>query len=257
MLGVDELSKAGREVKTLLKYLTSKLDLDDNLFLSVSAYGCVDLSKFATDSRRMLLFQPLPPIFTANAWDHYILPPLLRMFADASIRKTLNFGNEDKAVYARLSRLILASGGHPRRVEYLLKGLWQFKLPVTDFTSSLKAFLDDKENAINVNMNSVHLSTLESFPLPDLESLAKDCAKSFEFPNDFKSTESHQTCLQGTLQGSCSYIPGSDGKGHAFLPMPVLKVFPEVTNAIPYPCAYSLFLLTVYFDQFSKLDTDN
>ena len=52
MLGVDELSKAGPDVVTLLKYLTSKLDKDPELFLSVTAYGCVNLSTFATDTKR-------------------------------------------------------------------------------------------------------------------------------------------------------------------------------------------------------------
>ena len=257
MLGVDELAKAGPNRPSLLKCLTGKLDKDPKLFLSVSAYGCVDLSTFATDSNRILLLQPLPPIFTVNAWkNQLVLPDVLRVFADKRLRKNLKFRPEDKVVYAQLSRLMLASGGHPRRVEYLLSGLSEFNVEGNKFTSyQLQCFLNSEESTIKFYMNLVVLQELKSIPPSDLELLAKDCANSFLFPVNADSARMHQPFLQGTQVGSCAFIPGSDvdGKGHAYIPMPVLMSFPLCGE--DYPCACALFMLYFCLEAYSNIDT--
>lgn len=51
MLAVDELSKAG-----------DYKDNDPSLYLSISAYGCVDVQRMVTSSNRRQLLQPLSPI---------------------------------------------------------------------------------------------------------------------------------------------------------------------------------------------------
>lgn len=140
LLCVDELSKAGSGKYTpvsMLRHLTQKyLDVDPNLFLSVTTYGAVNLVKFSTESNRPLLLQTLGPIWHENGFDKRqipLLPALLQPFYDAVMRKNLpyvRFGhvNDPLELYKEVSHWILRTAGHPRRVEELFREVRKFSL---------------------------------------------------------------------------------------------------------------------------------
>ncbi len=159
LLAVDELISARDKCtstdtpKSCLGALTQILDNNSELFLAVSAYGCVNLQEFVTASSRELLLQPLPPILPIDVVDMQSvrkLSPVLQLFADSDKRTKLpyrtvdshfraggthktfpdkysEFYNTLKAhgfnsptdVYAAFSSILLATGGHPRMVATL------------------------------------------------------------------------------------------------------------------------------------------
>ena len=64
----------------------------------------------------------------------------------------------------------------------------------------------------------------------------------------------HQALLIGTLNCFCSYIPGRNGLGHAFIPLPVLQ-----SNSAPVdagPCTQALNLLGKSLTVYSNVDGD-
>ena len=143
------------------------MDKTPTLHMSVTAYGCVDLAKFATISNRPLAVQPLPPIFPVGDFqDPKALPPLLQVFADEAIRKKLPSRPTDLKAYAELSQLLASSGGHPRRVESLFGGLAEYKMdPATpsDFGTRLQRWLSANWGELNRSMNQrVSFSQLPS-----------------------------------------------------------------------------------------------
>ena len=128
LLAVDELAKAASATmlaSDMMSRLTAIMDRDNQLVLSVSAYGALDLSKFATNSNRPILLQSLGPIFSVSGFTASveILPKVMMPFYNSCLRMTLRNEARDLELYSRLSRLISYSGGHPRRVEVLLNQL--------------------------------------------------------------------------------------------------------------------------------------
>ena len=105
-----------------MKELTSAMDADGTLFLSVSAYECIDLSKFVTYSHRALLLQPLSPIFPVGLDQFKLetLPPLLQVFPIENRRKELPCNDDYLKSHAKLSWLLFEAGVHPRRTQYLM-----------------------------------------------------------------------------------------------------------------------------------------
>ena len=68
MLAVDEISKAPKDnaiftPETILRILAGYMDNDDTLFLTVAAYGAVDVQRLCTNSNRPILLQCLPPLY--------------------------------------------------------------------------------------------------------------------------------------------------------------------------------------------------
>lgn len=136
ILVVDELRKSIDEslnpssisviVSTLMKQLCLIYDRNPRLYLSFAAYGAKDVETFMTASNRRIYLQPLPPIFpVTDLADGRIpvLPPVLQVFAREDLRHRLPGDPSQQAVYAKLSRVLLKSGGHPRSVQHLLATL--------------------------------------------------------------------------------------------------------------------------------------
>lgn len=266
MLAVDELSKAGDTdmafkyipdmttglVKThqtasegftpalMMSNLCGAMDSDPSLYLSISAYGCVQ--RMTTGSNRPLLLQPLPPILPlyGNSFDRIsLLPFVLRPFFVEEMRLELPSTADDLSVYSRISDLFHIAGAHPRRLECLLdelsrtNAIFEFVLrgldknSAKDFADKLKGWLDEqKKNDIIdiVNVRCEFSDDLMNLSDVYLRQLAEDVTVPFKFPNSVKSAEKHSAMLYGTLEGFCSYLPKSPDskKGFAYIPPPVL-----------------------------------
>jgi hypothetical protein len=130
LLAVDEIAKFAedlqhvRVVNALISRLCRYSDRDPRLYLTLSAYGARDIATFATGSNRPILLQPLPPIFPVAPMlpgHTEVLPPVLRVFADEKLRMQLPAWG--RPLYARLSRILLSTGGHPRSVRDVLAKL--------------------------------------------------------------------------------------------------------------------------------------
>jgi hypothetical protein len=111
LLCVDEIIIASSVLNVspsiLMRELTMILDKEANLYLSVSAYGAIDLAKFVTNENRKLLLQPLGPIFSVGAFTEsnvHLLPKLLQPFYKSELRVQLPFTAEDSKTYAKFRR---------------------------------------------------------------------------------------------------------------------------------------------------------
>ena len=171
MLAVDELSKAGEDPSfppsKMMRILTSMMDQDHTLYLSISAYGCLTLSDFATNSNRLLLLQPLPPIFPMNSLREQqlgALPPILQAFADETVRTKLPHKREHLEVYAEVSQLLIDSGGHPRRIQCLMAVLKEFKpkvpLASEEFATELSKWMRENEGRARAEMEKLDFPSL-------------------------------------------------------------------------------------------------
>ena len=271
LLCVDELKKALKDWSStaqhteLLRTLTKHLDSDPTLFLSVSVYGFLDLSAFSTWSNRGLLLQALPPIFlTVPDLQVPLLPPVLQQFLDEKKRMKLAAKPRDLAVYARLSRLLVDAAGHPRRVNYVLNELSTFSgsLDPAAFSADLSTFLDTHDLTIrwNWDKDAGYPIDLTTFDRSDVlsaaaESLARDCARIFIFPNSPATSENHITMLRGTTEGYCSFLPTDGGDlGYAFVPLPVMRLFKSISESGP--CTQALMMLCDGLDKFGDVSTE-
>lgn len=111
---------------TLLRCLTTILDQDKTLFLSVAAYGAIDVTTLATDSKRPFLLQPLGPLWFTKGMESEaipLLPTLLQPFYQESLRIKMPSETTDRTLYDDISHLLLTTGGHGRRVQQLFKCL--------------------------------------------------------------------------------------------------------------------------------------
>ncbi len=269
LLCVDELMKVATETfvpAAALKALTSVLDADEQqqLFLSVTAYGCVDLSRFLTGSNRALQLQPLPPIgLGMSPSDVCLLPPLLQYFADEEQRKLLPFDRKDSkdskyysTLYSRVSKLWLSTGGHPRCVNVFYEEMGKFKYEFdrNTFGKNLETFLDENEKNIRSKLSQLGFPrNFNGFNINNpvelgnrLESLARDTAVAFEFPSNPETAKYHNMLLKGTLIGHCLYLPDPvGGEGHAFISLPVLELWGSVKSPLLGPCGTALGALGV------------
>ena len=95
LLAVDEHDKInewGGSPAIFMSTLTQLADKHRDIHLAITAYGCVDLTKFATNSNRPLHWQPLPPLLPATndgltVQQVQSLPAMLRALADENMRK--------------------------------------------------------------------------------------------------------------------------------------------------------------------------
>jgi hypothetical protein len=240
LLCVDELAKCGEKendeegpgvdarIRMFLTSLTSALDSDPQLFLSVSVYGIIDLATLTTSSKRPLLLQSLPPIFVTVPLDEIkLLPPVLKVFMDETKRKQLPFRPEDLEQYAKLSNLVVQAGGHPRRLATLMFWLRKFSFTNQPLTRNLKSFFE--ANDILYQMNFVAKFPTVFHRDIESESLARDAACKFTFPTLSDDIDAHRSVLVGCSKGYCSFLESKHGLGggHAFIPMPVLRLFVE------------------------------
>ena len=193
-----------------------------------------------------------------------LLPEAIRPFFVEDERKRLPFRKENTQVYNRLSKLVLATGGHPRRVFRLFEELSKFN-PLSDqsygqsemsFAESLGSWLsDERENDIlRFIDNGTEFPT--EFDLgPDesvvIEQIAVDTAREFSMPGDARQAENHKYTLLGTTTGHCSFVDSSGGKLLAFIPPPVLAA---VKRAKIYtslkPCGLALWELACGIENF-------
>ena len=127
LLCVDELAaRVGRlnlDPFERAKVLTGVLDVDPDLYVAISAYGCGIVGDVASASRRPLLYMPLPVLapfatITGRVED---LPPMIRPLLDVTKAKTVK--TEDRWRRGTLSKLLHSSAGHPRALGLLFKGL--------------------------------------------------------------------------------------------------------------------------------------
>lgn len=255
-LGVDEIASAPAKNKIglpvyspvlMLRHLTSQyLDKNTWLFLSVTAYGAVDLVKFSTKSARPILLQTLSPIWYETGLNRSLIPLLpaaLQPFYNQEMRLNLPYrdmnGFSPLTLYKEVSLWLLETGGHPRRVQALFKQLAGFtyaqdhldalRVPGNtflgdDFVLKLKAWLETNNNrsavrgsvTITVQYPS-DLNLLVVKPSPVLkkrvkqlssviESLAIDCACSYRMPEDTLSAKKHQYSLVGSGTGFCQFL---------------------------------------------------
>ena len=134
-------------------------DVTPALYMSVTAaLGCSHVAEFAIQSNRPLWIQPLPPIFPVSitAFEKpESLPPLLQVFAIEDLRKKLPRQPQDLQVYSALLQLLVSSGGHPRRLESLFKGL-------ADFPISIGFIKRNNEGTKNNNKNNINVDTLST-----------------------------------------------------------------------------------------------
>ena len=252
MLAVDELSKAsnpkGKYAQSLMMSdLCHSMDADLSLYLSISAYGCVDVQRMVTGSTRRLLLQPLPPILPlyGNNYDKIsLLPFVLRPFFAEEMRVLLPCSRDDLSVYWRISELFHTAGAHPRRLQYLFSKLseanskFEFVLDglknksAVDFSRELEGWLNESTKAYIIKAISGECAFSydhRDLSGSDMKQFAKDVVVPFEFPKDAKNAEKHNVMLGGSVSGFCSYLPQLPDslKGFAYIPPPVLD---EISN---------------------------
>jgi len=286
LLAVDEIAEAPNDKSILtpaviLSVLVGYMDKDVNLFLAVAAYGAVDVQKLCTGSKRTLLLQCLPPLYFPQGLEtkrNKLLPLAIRPFFRESERKWLPFGKKDILLYNKLSKLILATGGHPRRVFMLYDALKPFhqsnnnnaSLEINDgpaglrFVDSLRTWLthEDRESFILRSIKSgarfpTNFKLLGSNVIDVIEQIAVDTSNAFDMPDSPKIAKVHKYTILGTAEGHCSIVTcvANVGKGKllAFIPPPVLAVIKAVN--LPQelrPCGMALIRLATAIRNFHQ-----
>jgi hypothetical protein len=277
LLAVDELvlaardAAAGEEVRTaraFLSTLAAALDAVRSecvtkhnkkrgwLYLSVAAYGCIVLQEFTTISSRPLLLQALPPIlpFATTKTDVQSVPAFLRPFVVAEQRTKLPLGKDSQdrehnlRVYSGLSRLLIATGGHPRVVRNLCATLAETAWPqVTTFENG-ERFRDTLGGVVaSIDPRSLSTPIIDwTTRLPTamahfanagfdtaklMNELAVDCSQPFVFPHEPADAVRHRALLQCTETGAASFIEPVPDRCFAFVALPVIA--PNVLAATP------------------------
>ena len=179
------------------------------------------------------------------------------------------------ALYSRISKLLIATGGHARRLANLFMKLNEFKEAFSDvkhFVQALEEYLDnneldllsscDKDAEFPTSFNALFVSSHPSEKAVLMESLARDTARKFRFPNDDGTFKVHETFLKGTSLGHCQSV--SDGlplsvssKGFAFIPQPVLAhTIDFLDGGKVCPCTEALALLAKSIGNYSNVALD-
>ncbi len=135
LLTVDEIIEASDHnvystQQALSELCKGYLDQIPSLYLSVSAYGAISLAQFATGSSRILIFQNLPPLEVTLGLNHsqiHLLPPMLQPFYDEKLRAMLPYDPNSMELYSDISKWLMGTGGHPRRLQSLLAELSKFE----------------------------------------------------------------------------------------------------------------------------------
>ena len=126
LLAVDELATAPgnkkRNLSTLCRIMdqSMRLSADKRIFLAVSVYNLVDLGALASQSRRNLVHQELPPILPVLL-DSAVLtrsPVWLQVFFSKEKREEI--GLKLTSDMGGVPKLLAESGGHPRRIQALI-----------------------------------------------------------------------------------------------------------------------------------------
>jgi hypothetical protein len=259
LLAVDELSRASAgnySPAEMLSVLTADhLDQSESLFLSVAAYGAIDLNKFSTGSNRTLLLQTLSPIWHAGGFDPqtiHLLPKILQPFFDIHQRRHLPYQQEHLKLYSTVSTWIKISWGHPRRMECLFKALESFDLAgVTSiinnteegglFYQKLKEWIDENDNVELAIENGSPPADFGGLVEADFECLAKDTACSFKLSSD---EDIHKISRRGSAKGFCQFLNNANISNivKAFIPLGVLEHLISPALSLD-PCGKALFML--------------
>ena len=269
LLAVDEMAKFAVDaphVPNMVNKLISRLcrysDRDPRLYLTLSAYGARDIATFATGSNRPILLQPLPPIFPVAPMlpgHTEVLPPVLRVFADEKLRMQLPAWG--RPLYARLSRILLSTGGHPRSMRDVLTELRSAfpagkvfeQINGTDRLIDPAAFVRLLETELTQNDLESKCSNAISGVAPfsaihcddQLEELARDTAQMFIFPQSTADALLHQAMLSNSIEGRCQFLSQSreSMQGHAFVPLPVLEMSYWAAFKTSTPCTAAMALV--------------
>ena len=271
--------------------LTQLADKYRDIHLAISAYGCVDLTKFATRSNRPLHLQPLPPLLPATndgvtVQQVQSLPAMLRVLVDENMCKDLPDSHKAKLFYVKITKLIQLAGGHPRCLRNLFEAMKLFdkdapphpgpnshpealKAWGVNFMSALREKWLMTED-IEHSMEEVH-----SFDLPDLKGLdinmlASNVGQVFKFPTNYVMAMKTQTFLEASEIGLAQFVSFDVKRpllGHAFLPFPVLQLIawkyreqqvPKGMTRPPLPtknaCSYALARVARAVNAFSVPD---
>ena len=150
-------------------------------------------------------------------------------------------------LYDRLSKLILATGGHPRRVMMLFTALHHFHQSNTNnayqeingrpaglrFVESLRTWLNHKREMDILESMEIGADFPIDFNLDQdisaaIEQIAVDTSKAFGMPGSPRAAEVHKYTFLGTTTGHCSILDCISSaercKFLAFIPPPVLAV---------------------------------
>jgi hypothetical protein len=211
------------------------------------------LQKFATRSNRPLDLQPLPPIFpvSLDGIDSNSLPMILRIF-ESNYRLKLPFSPEALELYKDISKLLLNSGGHPRRVRALMGTLFELDKiykSVEDVIKALHGWKFDDLRAIvgasvtriNRNMNSI----LRWEPSKACDSLVLDTqflydlVHLFSFPTSVAEAETHKSFLAAVQSGWGVFLPMDHLRGLLLVPYPCLVCMASFKNILK-PLAVSI-----------------
>jgi hypothetical protein len=238
---------------------------DERIFLAVAAYGAVDILKVATDSARSLLIQYLGPLYSTQGFDpkyYHLLPPALQPFFIEKQRLHLPYSTKQVPeidpleVYNKLSVLIQKTGGHPRKMEALFKGLnkFSFSEKVVDksagvqFAKALNNWLKDNEKTICAYVDNTaqfpsEWSDLNEVEWPvAVEQIAVDAARAFNVPENQEAAKRHKYTLLGTTTGNCSLV-NVEEQNLVFIPPPVLRALLRKNSSNLKPCGQALFKL--------------
>lgn len=91
----------------------------------------------------------------------------------------------------------------------------------------------------------------------ELETLARDTACRFLFPQSADEAMEHQAMLKNSIRGLCQFISGyspDDLEGHAFVPLPVLQHNYQDVPGRRYPCGGALTELTNALSEFGEVE---
>ncbi len=231
-----------------LRAITRLIDSNKSwLVVSVSTYGCVELSSMATDSARPLALQPLPPIFPIIDQTHGLPNNSVLHLFDENVRTTLPYDNRSLSCMANISKLLLETAGHPRRVEIALHEL-NGETGLRPLLEGVKSnLLPRRKDALHAYGNLLDTS-LAAQAREGMDSRFQWDAKhatpnilplafnNFKFPESKTTSPMEEIFLQGSTNGMCSFVPSVSGgettkHGRAFIPYPVMRMIAEKQGA--------------------------
>jgi len=186
LLFVDEISKAGCtsscDASDMLRCLAESLDTyRHELYLSVAAYGAIDIARFATNSNRKLFLQTLAPLYHRHGFVTDLIPQLpfmLHPFYDERLRRLMPYVSlplqsgppiNPLKFYEELSQLVLRTGGHPRKMKRLFNSLNKFEcdLNILNTPNGREAFVVAAWDWIQVNRKYLRDRIDDANPWPE------------------------------------------------------------------------------------------
>ena len=226
-----------------MSILSQLADKHRDIHLAITTYGCVDLTKFATNSNRPLNLQPLPPLLPATN-DGLTMQQDLRCCVPLPMRicvwTCLTQTRQNRSMSRLPSSSSLLVTTHVvckisfKQWNSLIRLHHHILVPtavvrlgrrgVLIITSALHVWL--MTNDIEANMKQVHSFDRKDLKGLNINMLAQNVAEVFKFPTDRDMAMETQTFLKATeyvVAQLVSFDATTPLQGHAFLPFPVLQ----------------------------------